>query len=261
MKDVNTQIEEAIKTIESDRGCRVLFTMESGSRAWGFASPDSDYDVRGVYVKPLDWYLQLNTNLPDTIVEEFPGDLDISLWDLRKALVHTAKSNPSFFEWLKSPIVYRDCGLIDVMNTLKAECFDPVHVACHYASMLRKSMEAQNADGSIRIKRLCYALRASVCVKYTMTFQQMPPTLFAETLKKVELSAEEREAIQEVLSRKECALETDTITPDSRLEKLLEDKLESIASSGLSKFDPSAETYARLEQLFRACVKGEMFQE
>ena len=54
MKDVNTQIEEAIKTIESDRGCRVLFTMESGSRAWGFASPDSDYDVRGVYVKPLD---------------------------------------------------------------------------------------------------------------------------------------------------------------------------------------------------------------
>ena len=123
------------------------------------------------------------------------------------------------------------------------------------------AMKAQNADGSISIKKLCYALRANLSLKYTMTFQQMPPTLFAETLEQVELSAEEREAIQEVLSRKECALETDTITPDSRLEKLLEDKLESIASSGLSKFDPSAETYARLEQLFRACVKGEMFQE
>ena len=122
-------------------------------------------------------------------------------------------------------------------------------------------MEAQNADGSIRIKKLCYALRASVCVKYTMTFKTMPPTLFAETLENVELSADEREAIEEVLSRKERALETDTITPDSRLEKLLEDKLDSIASSGLSKFNPTPETSARLEHLFRACVKGEMFQE
>lgn len=261
MKDNKTQIEEALKTIESKHGCRVLFAVESGSRAWGFASPDSDYDVRGVYVKPLDWYLQLKNDIPDIIEKTFPGDLDISLWDLRKALAHTVKSNPSFLEWLGSPIIYRNSELIDILNTLKADCFNPVHVAYHYASLYRSAMKAQNADGSIRIKKLCYALRANLCLKYTMTFQKMPPTLFAETLEKVELSAEEREAIQEVLSRKEHALESDTMTPDARFEKLLEDKLDSIASSSLSKFDLSAETFARLEQLFRACVKGEMFQE
>ncbi len=261
MKDINAQIEEAIKTIESTYGCRVLFTMESGSRAWGFASPDSDYDVRGVYVKPLDWYLQLKNDIPDTIEKTFPGDLDISLWDLRKALAHTVKSNPSFLEWLGSPIIYRNSELIDILNTLKPDCFNPVHVAYHYASLFRSAMKAQNEDGSIRIKKLCYALRANLCLNYTMTFQQMPPTLFADTLEQVELSAEEREAIQEVLSRKEHALESDTMTPDSRFEKLLEDQFDSIDSKHLNHRGPSAETFAQLEQLFRACVKGEMFQE
>lgn len=79
------RIDSALAEIESRHGCRVLFAVESGSRAWGFASPDSDYDVRGVYVKSLDWYLQLQSGEPDAIVENFPGDIDIALWDLRNA--------------------------------------------------------------------------------------------------------------------------------------------------------------------------------
>lgn len=258
MNDSKVQIAGVIEAIEARHGCRVLFAVESGSRAWGFASPDSDYDVRGVYVKPLDWYLQLRSDVPDTIVENLPDGMDVSLWDLRKALVQMSKSNASFLEWLESPIVYKDSGLIAALNALKPDCFNPVHVAYHYASMFRKAMEARNADGRIRIKKLCYALRASLCMKYAMDVEEMPPTPFADVLERVSLAPDERDAIREVLARKGIALESDVIVPDARLASLLADRYDLIASHSWRKKGADAEAYARLERIFRDCVKGEV---
>ena len=256
MKDSKPTIAEAVKAIELRYGCRVLFAVESGSRAWGFASPDSDYDVRGVYVRPLDWYLQLKDDAQDTIVEALPGDIDVSFWDLRKALLQMTKSNASFFEWLGSPIIYRDDGLIATLNKLKADCFNPVHVAYHYASMFRKAMEARNADGAIRIKKLCYALRASLCLRYAMDVEEMPPTPFADVLERVSLASDERDAIREVLGRKETALESDVIVPDARLANLLADRYDLIASRPWRKDRTDAGVYVKLEHIFRDCVKG-----
>ena len=256
MKDSKKTITDAIKSIEERDGCRVLFAIESGSRAWGFASPDSDYDVRGVYVNPLDWYLQLKDDAQDTIVEALPDDIDVSLWDLRKALLQMAKSNASFFEWLGSPIIYKDDGTISLLNALKSECFNPTHVAYHYASMFRKAMEARNAGGSIRIKKLCYALRASLCLKYVMAVEDMPPTPFADVLGRVALDPGEREEIREVLAKKESALESDVIVPDVRLANLLEDRYDSIASHCWRKTVSAGGAYGNLEQIFRDYVKG-----
>lgn len=256
MKDSKVQIAGAIEAIEARHGCRVLFAVESGSRAWGFASPDSDYDVRGVYVKPLDWYLQLKDDAQDTIVEALPNDIDVSLWDLRKALLQMAKSNASFLEWLGSPIIYRDDGMIAVLNALKADCFNPTHVAYHYASMFRKAMEARNAEGTIRIKKLCYALRASLCLRYAMTVEKMPPTPFADVLESVPLASDERDAIREVLGRKETALESDVVAPDARLANLLADRYDSIASHPWREGGITGDVYAKLEHLFRDTVKG-----
>ena len=255
MKDSRKAITDAVKSIEERHGCRVLFAIESGSRAWGFASPDSDYDVRGVYVKPLDWYLQLKDDAPDTIVEALPDDIDVSLWDLRKALLQMTKSNASFFEWLGSPIIYKDDGTISILNALKSECFNPTHAAYHYASMFRNAMEARKADGSIRIKKLCYALRASLCLKCIMAVEEMPPTPFADVLERAALGPGEREAIHEVLAKKESALESDVIVPDARLASLLADRYDSIAVHLWHKNGTASEAYAKLEQLFRDYVK------
>ena len=175
MKD---QIQNALKKIEAENNCRFLFAVESGSRAWGFASPDSDYDIRAVYVKPLDWYLGLEERKADTLNAMLPGDLDIAAWDLRKALRHLFKSNASFMEWLGSPIVYFDDGLIARLNALKDACTNPVHVAFHYASMFSHAMTNLAPDGTISVKKLCYALRASLCVRWTMEHETMPPTSF-----------------------------------------------------------------------------------
>ena len=241
------RVSDALRDIESRRGCRVLFAVESGSRAWGFASPDSDYDVRGVYVKPLDWYLQLKSEVADTIVEELPGEIDVSLWDLRKALLQMAKSNASFLEWLGSPTIYRDCGIIAALNGLKADCVNPVHIAYHYASMFRKAMEA---------RELCYALRAALCLRYAMDNEDMPPTPFADVLASVTLSADERDAIRGVLAQKEQALESDTVTPDARLVDLLADRYDSMAAHPWRKRRVSGDAYAKLEEIFRGYVKN-----
>ena len=258
MNDADKErVSAALSDIESRHGCRVLFAVESGSRAWGFASPDSDYDVRGVFVKPLDWYLQLKSDVPDTIVEELPGDIDVSLWDLRKALLQMAKSNASFLEWLGSRIIYRDCGIIAALNELKADCVNPAHVAYHYASMFRKAMEAQNEDGTIRIKKLCYALRAALCLRYAMAVEKMPPTPFADVLAGTELEPDELAAIRDVLAQKEHALESDTVTPDVRLTGLLADRYDSVAAHPWRKHGVSGDAYTKLEEIFRAYVKNE----
>lgn len=79
------QVQTELTRIERESGVRVLLAVESGSRAWGFASPDSDYDVRFLYAHPRDWYVSVFEGR-DVIEQMLPGDLDVSGWDLRKAL-------------------------------------------------------------------------------------------------------------------------------------------------------------------------------
>ena len=89
------RISHILRELEQKQNCRILFAAESGSRAWGFDSPDSDYDIRAIYVKPLDWYLSIEENTKDTFESMLPGDLDVSAWELRKTLRQFFKSNLS----------------------------------------------------------------------------------------------------------------------------------------------------------------------
>lgn len=59
-KIVQEIIPAKLKEIEARENIRVIHCVESGSRAWGFASPDSDYDVRFIYVRPIEYYLRLD---------------------------------------------------------------------------------------------------------------------------------------------------------------------------------------------------------
>ena len=106
MGSVEQLVRSQLERIEREHTVRIVFACESGSRAWGFASEDSDYNVRFVYVSSLERYLSIGS-FRDVIEEMLPGDLDVSGWDLRKALDLATKSNPPLMEWLRSPIVYR----------------------------------------------------------------------------------------------------------------------------------------------------------
>ena len=106
-KEFNGPVEELVgmklKEIEEKENVRILHAVESGSRAWGFASPDSDYDVRFIYVRPLEYYLRLEAK-PDFMDWELDETLDMNGWDLSKALQHFHKSNATLFEWVNSPV-------------------------------------------------------------------------------------------------------------------------------------------------------------
>jgi len=108
-EDVRVEVDRRLQAIESDNGVRILFAIESGSRAWGFPSPDSDYDVRFVYLHEPTWYLAIERRR-DVIELPIEGDYDIGGWDLKKALHLLIKPNPVLLEWMASPIVYRHDG-------------------------------------------------------------------------------------------------------------------------------------------------------
>ncbi len=103
---MRTRVQEELERLERERNVKVLYACESGSRAWGFASPDSDYDVRFVYVEKPDWFVQVDAPR-DVIERPLDDELDVSGWELRKTLGLLRKSNPTLLEWLDSPLVYR----------------------------------------------------------------------------------------------------------------------------------------------------------
>lgn len=128
------KIQEQLRRIEEAENIKILLSVESGSRAWGFASPDSDYDVRFIYIRRLEDYLRLDTNRD---VIELPIDdvLDINGWDLQKTLRLLHKSNPTLFEWFSSPIVYQKTEFADKVRDLMMHYFSSKKTLYHYVSM------------------------------------------------------------------------------------------------------------------------------
>lgn len=127
-------IKEKLREIEKQENIRILLAVESGSRAWGFASPDSDYDVRFIYVRQVEDYLKLET-VRDVIELPIDDMLDINGWDLKKTLRLLHKSNPTLFEWFSSPIVYMETEFADQFRKIMANYFSNKRSLYHYISM------------------------------------------------------------------------------------------------------------------------------
>jgi uncharacterized protein len=172
-------IVRELRAIEEKHDVTVLFACESGSRAWGFASPDSDYDVRFVYVNRLQWYL---TVYPQRDVIEVPisGELDISGWDLRKALGLLHKSNPTLLEWIQSPIQYVRSDAADGLSALVPQVFSSIRSYHHYMSMAKKNFRGYLQGEVVRFKKYFYVLRPLLAARWIRDGRGVPPMRFAE---------------------------------------------------------------------------------
>ena len=207
---MRNNILAGLSEIEASRNLTVLYACESGSRAWGFASPDSDYDVRGIFVYPQSKYLSIR-QAKDTVTVDLPGDLDISLWDIRKALSHILKSNATLFEWLQSPIVYTDHrGFRDRLWEMREVYFSPRAAMHHYLGIAKGVLERRGED-QIRIKQYFYILRPLFAANWISQFQTPPSVLFSELLEAVDLSPKLEQLIQELWEKKVNAKEKDSI--------------------------------------------------
>lgn len=183
---MKTKILEKLREIEKEKGVEILFAVESGSRAWGFESPDSDYDIRFVYKHQLDWYLNL-TEKSDTIEFMTEDDLDGSGWDLRKTLRLLNKSNASFLGWLFSPIIYRgDEIFLEELKSLAVSSFNPIAGFHHYHNMCKNFEEKLTTD-DLTIKGYFYAIRTALCANWIYKNETIPPVLFQELYPIVEI--------------------------------------------------------------------------
>ena len=178
--EVLATILQCLQDIEARHRVTVLFACESGSRGWGFASPDSDYDVRFIYVNRLDWYLTVEPGR-DVIEQPISGDLDVNGWDLRKALKLLHSSNPVLLEWLRSPIVYRqDDELAPRLRVLAEEQLSLDRAYHHYVSMAKKNLREHLLGETVRYKKYLYVLRPLLAARWIRAGRGAPPMRFAE---------------------------------------------------------------------------------
>lgn len=204
---MHERIIAAIKNIELEHKCAVLFACESGSRAWGFASPDSDYDIRFIYTNSLEWYLKVEDK-PDIINKMLPEELDICGWDLQKTLRLFAKCNLCLNEWLNSPcIYYKNENFHNKLKMLIPEYFNSKKAMHHYLSTANKMVENHLQTNSVNIKKLFYVLRPLLACIWIMNKQTMPPTAFKELFAQHELSHGIMEFINLLLAEKSVSSE------------------------------------------------------
>lgn len=206
-------IRERLAEIAGQRRSRVIFACESGSRAWNIASPDSDYDVRFIYVSPRDRYLSLIEERDTIEVQEKIGDdvLDYHGWDLRKALLLGAKSNPSLLEWFASDIVYEQEGLIMRKFRNAMIKFSPRALMHHYISLAERQVKAYWKEGEpVRLKKYLYAVRPVLCVRWMVNHDYaMPPMDFELLYRRQGLAPEIYEEIDKLLRMKRESSEID----------------------------------------------------
>lgn len=196
------EIAASLDSIVREEDVRILFACESGSRAWGFASHDSDYDVRFVYVRRVDRYLGLD-DPRDVIERPIEGDLDVNGWDLRKFLRQLRKSNPVTTEWLDSPIVYRESTTVaSRIRELVPELFSPATAWHHYMSMANSAYRSSHKSDEIPLKKYFYILRPLFAVMWIEQGFGPVPMRFATMMDRVGLSDFLRREIDTLLERK-----------------------------------------------------------
>lgn len=212
-----------IKKIEEQYEVKVCLAVESGSRAWGFPSKDSDYDVRFIYVHQKDWYLSIDQKRE---VIELPINdlLDINGWEIRKALKLFRKSNPPLMEWLHSGIVYYQAfSLVDKLKAIQKQVFLPQSALYHYLNMAKGNFRDYLRGDHVKIKKYFYVLRPVLACLWIERYHTVPPIEFQILVEDLLEEDQLKQEISTLLERKingdELNLEPKVNTINDFLEK------------------------------------------
>ncbi len=248
---IEEEILQKLMDIEKRYEVRVLLAVESGSRAWGFASPDSDYDVRFIYVHKRDWYLSLLEGR-DVIEELDPeGILDVSGWDLKKALTLMGRCNCSFVEWLGSPIIYyKEENFFREIVVLKELYFRKVSAVNHYYHMAMNHDKRYLEKRGCELKRFMYHIRGLLAAKWAMDKGTYPPVPFME-LVEAEVSDDSiQRELRELVRLKSQSKEHDKSIVNDRLIAYASETADKIAAQlGSFPADKFAD-FNRLDNFF-----------
>ena len=236
-----------LKKIEQEYNVEIILAVESGSRAWGFASDDSDYDIRFIYKQKTEEYLKIISN-NDVIAIPVYDDLDFHGWDIKKALFLLHKSNPSLLEWVNSPIVYMRNENFEELKELSTFYFDIKTAILHYLSYAAYN----DKDSEITLKKYLYLLRGTLCSLYIEKYNKTPPVLFEKLLYLVE-DRNVLEQITNLVQVKKNATEKDTIRVDECLNTYIDNSLSRIKSN-TDKLEKNTKSFDKLDDFFRKVI-------
>jgi predicted nucleotidyltransferase len=255
MDQIHKVIREQLEQIESEEQVKVLYACESGSRAWGFPSQDSDYDVRFIYLGKPEWYLSI-FDKRDVIERPINDMLDISGWDLRKALNLFRKSNPSLLEWLQSPIPYAEkYSVVEKLRGISPYTFSPKSCMFHYLNMARGNYREYLQGEQVKIKKYFYVLRPVLASEWIHRFDKMPPMAFDILVDRlIPKDAELWQVIQQLLTRKKAGDEMDYEPRLNPINHYLEEQLKVLDKAAASLSSKDEKRDEQLDALFREAL-------
>lgn len=252
-------IRQRLVEIEEKYQVKILYAVESGSRAWGFPSKDSDYDVRFIYIHRPAWYLSIDPQgvgeKRDVIEEPINELLDISGWEITKALRLFRKNNPPLLEWLRSNIIYyQSYSFVEDVRSLEMDVFNPTSMLHHYLNMAKNNYREYLQGPEVRIKKYFYVLRPLLACQWIEKYNSPPPISFHELLEEGLPEGELRRVIDELLHRKMLGEELDKEARISIINEYVEHEIkrfeEYVKTVKVEKSDPTHQ----LDELFRSTL-------
>lgn len=248
---MKTTIINRLAEIERSNDIKILFACESGSRGWEFPSPDSDFDVRFIYVRPLNYYLSVSEK-DDQLGFPINDELDIYGWDIKKVLKLIRKSNTTPFEWLQSPIVYGEQG--DFRNELWTLCQSYFYRKTninHYLGIAHGALDTVINGDEIKIKKLFYILRPLLSAKWCLEKNTIAPmtispllTLMPEYL---------QSSVKDLIVLKSTSAEGFIIQIDPKLRRFIDDEFKSCTEGAKNLLKESFDA-EMLDNFFRNTI-------
>lgn len=273
-EDARSQANKRLGQLEAKHNIRVVFAVESGSRAWGFQSPDSDYDVRGFFIRPVDSYLGLETP-PDVINPGIDEPWDIELWDLGKALRLLVKGNATVAEWLQSPLIYDENGDVPYkLRDLLKRHATPQTAARHYYGLgngcyngeiknrptketLDSLPEGAQIKGftTVNYKKYLYALRSAFCISWIDRYLEIPPMTMPQLMSMDIMPAAVRKLTIGLLEKKATMGEFEYGTRIPELDEFIEGRLAWVKSRGFDKLEPTQKFFEEANTLLLRALR------
>lgn len=244
-----------LNEIESKYEIEILLACETGSRAWGFPSPDSDYDVRIIYKHNVDWYLSLSEK-KDYIEWMAEGNiLDITGWDLRKTLRLLYKSNVSILERIQSPIIYKhNEEFLSQINELAQSCFSPIATFYHYFGLAKNTFSDLDGCKELKLKKLFYALRATLACNWIIQKDSIPPISFITMVNELAFDENIRAEIKNLITLKLTKDESYIHQADENMLQFIRENLNA-ASADAARLTGAKNKQTDLDRFFKNWIK------
>lgn len=247
MKD---KISQYLAKIEKEKEVKILLACETGSRAWGFPSPDSDFDIRIIYQHKKDWYLSLSEKKDSIDLMFENNEIDITGWDLKKSLKLLQKSNAPLLERLQSPIIYKcDDEFLNELKIVSQHQYSRIATIHHYLSMTKKFTEDLKENEEYKLKKFFYALRSATACKWILEKEEMPPIEFTKMINELNISNSLKSRIIELISLKSTISESYYHKGEKELISFIEDCIK-LSDEKRQSLPPSKGNVEELDTFF-----------